>query len=281
MGFSANTIMRTVPWGLCLMENAVRSRHRRFCQNPHQAWVQPPPPPPPPPPALSLLLFLSSSTTFPPSTTIGPPSTMETGSCAFWLQSGKRSQPVQVNIGRCRQKAILSTSRCCQPRSRRVGYSIVNSLKSPRGRGVISRGRSDGAELGAPRAEVPSRGSRWRGPAGIYGTTPWIVTCQPPPSCIGMRKRILDRYASAHMHPTHRHTYAYTKSVRAPPRSCRRPVGVSRGSLGFQKAASVADRWARCYVAALIEAHGETFRAIAEVHKGTGYWKNRVCISWQ
>lgn len=112
----------------------------------------------------------------------------------------------------------------------------MDSLRSPRDRGVISRGQGDGAEFGAPRAGVPFRGSRWRGPAGIYGTTPWIVTCQPPPSCIGMRKRILDRYASrmyVHTHPTPAHicTYAYTRSVRAPPRSCRRPVGVSRGSL--------------------------------------------------
>lgn len=100
--------------------------------------------------------------------------------------------------------------------SRRILF-VVDSLRLPRGRGVISRGQGDGAELGAPRAGVPSRGSRWRGPAGIYGTTPWIVTCQPPPSCIGMRKRILDRYAS---HPTPAHACTrYTRSVRAPPSS--------------------------------------------------------------
>lgn len=76
------------------------------------------------------------------------------------------------------------------------------------------------------------RGLRWRGPAGIYGTTPWIVTCQPPPSCIGMRKRVLDRYASrVYTHPTRAHACTRIYEKRTPPHLCRCPVGVSRGSL--------------------------------------------------
>lgn len=57
---------------------------------------------------------------------------------------------------------------------------------------------------------MPPRGLRWRGPAGIYGTTPWIVTCQPPPSCIGMRKRILDRYAESCTHAPNAGTRMHT-----------------------------------------------------------------------
>lgn len=53
-------------------------------------------------------------------------------------------------------------------------------------------------------------------------------------------------------------THACMKSVRAPPFIVRLGFLVVP-SRGFQKAASVADRWARCYVVALIEAHGETF----------------------
>jgi len=182
-----------------------------------------------PPPILSLFLFLSSNTAVHHHRL-----TIHHGNRLVRILISVR-QTISTCPGRCRQVFVENDPiyRSLLPAafaSRWILSFIVDFLRSLRGHGVETRGQGDGTELGAPRAGVPSRGSRWRGPAGIYGTTPWIVTCQPPPSCIGMRKRILNRYAShVHMHLTQIHTYM--RSVHAPPCSCRRPVGVSRGSL--------------------------------------------------
>lgn len=182
-----------------------------------------------PPPALSLFLFLSSNTAV-----HHHRPTIHHGNRLVRILTSVR-QTISTCPGRRKQVFVENDPiyRSLLPAafaSRRILSSIVDFLRSLRGHGVETRRQGDGTELGTPRAGVPSRGSRWRGPAGIYGTTPWIVTCQPPPLCIGMRKRILNRYASRlHMHPTQIH--AYTRSVHAPPCSCRRPVGVSRGSL--------------------------------------------------
>jgi len=94
-----------------------------------------------------------------------------------------------------------------------------------------------------------------------------------------MSTAFMHRYEKKNIRSIHEScTHAYTRSVRAPPRSCSLsdwglPWVPSRG---FQKAVSVADRWARCYVVALIEAHGETLHAITKIYIRAEIEKSRT-----
>lgn len=154
----------------------------------------------------------------------------------------------------------------------------MDPLRSRRGRGAVSRTQSDRAEPETPRTRVSSsRGLRWRGRAGIYGTTPWIVTCQLPPSCTGMGKKALDRYARV----AYTYTPTHIDTVKRPRFSPIRVV-VPLGFLVVSHSKSrLRDRsMSSLLCRALIEARGLRFIQSSK-YQGTDMLKNRARINRQ